>query len=62
MIIHFGTCADKMCSRAQVNLGVVKERLEAHPMTVFTESDVRYELGAHASFTSSAYAALPRLN
>ena len=30
----------------QVNLGVVKERLEAHPMTVFTESDVRYELGA----------------
>ena len=36
---------------------MVKERLEAHPMTVFTESDVRYELGA--SFTSSAYAALP---
>ena len=45
------------CSWAQVNLGVVKERLEAHPMTVFTESDVRYELGA--SFISAAYAALP---
>ena len=57
MSIHFGTCADKMCSWAQVNLGVVKERLEAHPMTVFTESDVRYELGA--TFTSAAYAALP---
>lgn len=32
-----------------VNLGVVAERLEAHPQTVFTESDVRYELGVSAA-------------
>lgn len=31
-----------------VNLGVVQERLAAHPQTVFTESDVRYELGMSA--------------
>ena len=32
-----------------VNLGVVAERLAAHTQTVFTESDVRYELGVSAA-------------